>query len=201
MHDGQIPWYSHPMDATSAVRRGSRLLTSLFLVISGSISVVGCDQPAAQAEPQDAAPQAAPPASPPPEQAKAAAPAEAPVKAEGKPSYKEEAFHLSIEAPSAVQAGKEAVFKVILSAQSGYKVNDEYPLKFQFSETEHVKPTKPTVRKEDALLEKQRAEMPLPVTIDTKGKHKVSGKLSFSVCTEERCLIEKRDLSIDVDAT
>lgn len=199
MRGAQIPWYSRPMDATSAVQRGSRFLTGLFLVSLCSFSFVGCDEPAAQAESHE---KLAAPSSPSVASAeKAAAPPEAPTPVDGKASYKEEAFHLSIEAPGAVVAGKESIFKVILAAQSGYKVNDEYPLKFQFSETEHVRPAKPTVRKEDAKLEKQRAEMPLPVTIESKGKHKVSGKLSFSVCTEERCLIEKRDLTIEVDAT
>lgn len=198
MHGGQIPWYFRPMDATSAVRRGSRFLTGLALVLTCSLSVIGCDQSAAKAEPKDTAPLSATPAPAPAE--KAVAPSEAPGEAEGKPSYKEEAFHLSFEAPSPAEVGKELVFKVVLEARSGFKVNDEYPLKFQFSETPHVRPAKSTVRKEDATLEKERAEMPLSVTIDEKGKHKVSGKLSFSVCTEERCLIEKRDLALEVDA-
>lgn len=186
------------MDATSAFRRGSRFLALLGAMGASSFLVIGCDEPAAQAEPKEAVPP--PPATTPPSAPSAVSkPSAAPVS--GKPSYKEEAFHLSLEAPGSVASGKETVFKVILTAAGGYKVNDEYPLKFQFSETKDVRPTKATVRKEDAMLEKQRAELPLPVTIESPGKHQVSGTLSFSVCTDERCLIEKRDLSVEVDAS
>ena len=182
------------MDATAALRRGTRFLAVLGVWGASSLFVIGCDEPAAQAEPKEAALPSA-------TKAPDAAPAQTTELAGGKPSYKEEAFSLSLEAPSAVSAGKEAVFKVILTAAGGYKVNDEYPLKFQFTQTAKVLPKKATVRKEDAMLEKQRAELPLPVTIESPGKHKVSGTLSFSVCTDERCLIEKRDLSVDVDAS
>lgn len=185
------------MDATAALRRGSRFLAVFGVLGASSLFVLGCDEPAAQAEPKDAA-------LPSPTKAPAVAepgPSQGSERAGGKPSYKEEAFSLSLEAPPAVSSGKEAAFKVILTAAGGYKVNDEYPLKFQFAETANVRPKKSTVRKEDAVLEKQRAELPLPVTIESPGKHKVSGTLSFSVCTDERCLIEKRDLSVEVDAS
>lgn len=195
MHGSRIPWYSRPMDATSALRQGSRVAFVLF-ASAASLLAFGCDEPAAQAQPKGAVLPKSAPAAP-------ALPAKAdqPQKLVGKPSYQEDAFHLSLEAPESVSVGKEAVFKVLLTAQGGYKVNDEYPLKFQFTETDQVRPAKATVRKEDATIEKKRAQLPLSVTIQSSGKHKVSGKLSFSVCTDERCLIEKRDLSIEVDAS
>lgn len=116
-------------------------------------------------------------------------------------SYKEAAFHLTLSPPQSVQVGKPAVFQVILEALGEYKVNDEYPIKFQFEAQEGTTPKKMTVSREDAKIEKNRAEMPLSVTIESAGKRKVSGRLSFSVCTEERCLIEKRELSVEVDAS
>lgn len=185
------------MDATSALRKASHSALVIALVGASSLWVLGCEEQAAKAQPKASAQAEPAPA------VTAASPAKTdePAAAAGKAAYKEEAFHLSLEAPTVVLAGKEAVFKVILTAQSGYKVNDEYPLKFQFTESVQVRPEKATVRKEDAMLEKERAEMPLSVTIQSPGKHTVSGKLSFSVCTDERCLIEKRDLSIEVDAS
>src|SRR5690606_38836521 len=109
-------------------------------------SVFGCDQSDARAEPKDVAP-----ASRAPEAPDGSEPAPA---ASGQSSYKEEAFHLSLEGPDSVKIGEPAVFKVVLSAQSGYKVNDEYPLKFQFAEMPKVAPAKQVVRKEDAKVEK-----------------------------------------------
>lgn len=181
------------MDATSALRHGSRIFALPILLATAAISVFGCDQSDARAQPKDvAAASQTSDASDAPKQA----PADA-----GQSSYKEEAFHLSLEGPDSVKIGEPAVFKVVLSAQSGYKVNDEYPLKFQFAEMAKIAPAKKIVRKEDAKVEKLRAEMPLSVTVQAPGKHRISGKLSFSVCTDERCLIEKRDLSVDLNAS
>jgi len=41
--------------------------------------------------------------------------------------------------------------------------------------------------------------MGVPFTPSQKGKATVSGTFSFSVCTEDKCLIEKRPLSVTVD--
>src|SRR5690606_40800013 len=103
--------------------------------------------------------------------------------------------------PCSVPVGQPLVFTIVLEAVGEYKVNDEYPIKFRFEEQAGIKPKKMTVLREEAKIEKQRAEMPLSVTVESAGKRKVSGRLSFSVCTEERCLIEKRDLAVEVDAS
>src|SRR5690606_18913365 len=102
--------------------------------------------------------------------------------------------------PATIQAGVPLEFLVTLEAKGGYKVNDEYPLKFVVTQTAAVKAEKSTVRKEDGKLEKTRAELPVRVTLNAPGEHQVGGKLSFSVCTDERCLIEKRDLMVTVRA-
>jgi hypothetical protein len=119
----------------------------------------------------------------------------------GQPSYREAAFQLTLSPPETVEVGKPLVFQVVLEALGEYKVNEEYPIKFQFAARDGTKPVKMTVSREDAKLEKQRAELPLSVTIESAGKRQIAGKLSFSVCTEDRCLIEKRELAVDVDAS
>ena len=45
-----------------------------------------------------------------------------------------------------------------------------------------------------------KAVMPVSFTLDAAGKHTVAGQLAFSVCTEDKCLMEKRDLLLDVVA-
>jgi hypothetical protein len=40
--------------------------------------------------------------------------------------------------------------------------------------------------------------MPVSFTPDAAGKRTVAGQFAFSVCTEDKCLMEKRDLSLDV---
>ena len=45
----------------------------------------------------------------------------------------------------------------------------------------------------------ERSVLRIPLQAANAGLAKVSGTLSFSVCTEERCLVEKRDLSVDLE--
>lgn len=169
-------------------------VVSLFLIFA-----VGCDEPKAEAAAERPAEQVG--ETPKQEAPPAAAPAEVVGKLSGQASYDEDAFSLQLVPPEKVSSGQAALFQVILTAKSGYKVNDEYPIKFQLIETPGVTFEKSIVKKEDAKIEKTRAELPLNVTVQAKGAAEVSGKLSFSVCTEERCLIEKRDLTVKVDAS
>jgi hypothetical protein len=37
-------------------------------------------------------------------------------------------------------------------------------------------------------------------TPEAAGKHTISGVLQFSVCTDDKCLIEKRDLALEVQS-
>src|SRR5690606_9680259 len=91
-------------------------------------------------------------------------------KAAGQPSYKEAAFQLTLSPPDSVPVGQPLVFTIVLEALGEYKVNDEYPIKFQFEEQAGIKPKKMTVLREEAKIEKQRAEMPLSVTVESAGK-------------------------------
>jgi hypothetical protein len=186
------------MDARTGAKKLFKFgfVAAAALVSTGLIA--GCDQPDAQAAKEETSQDSSAVPAP---AGEAKAKAEAPPAPAAASSYKEEAFHLTLTAPESVIAGKATELKVTLTAQSGYKVNDEYPIKFQFADAEGIVPAKQIVRKDDAKLEKKTAEIPLSVTIKTAGKHTISGKLSFSVCTEERCLIEKRDLSLDVNAS
>ena len=42
--------------------------------------------------------------------------------------------------------------------------------------------------------------MSVAFTPESAGKHTVSGKLFFSVCNDDQCLVEKRDLALEIDA-
>jgi hypothetical protein len=48
-------------------------------------------------------------------------------------------------------------------------------------------------------VSEKSGSMAVPFKASQKGKATISGTLSFSVCTEDKCLIEKRALSVTVD--
>ncbi len=56
------------------------------------------------------------------------------------------------------------------------------------------------VDKDAVKVEKTRATLAVGLTPESAGKHTVSGKLFFSVCNDDQCLVEKRDLALEIDA-
>jgi hypothetical protein len=128
--------------------------------------------------------------------ASAAAPAAA---AEGRSKYDEDKFVLTLEPAGDISAGKEGVVNVVLVANPPFHTNKEYPYKFKGRDGEGVKFSAPVVGKDAAKLETQRLTMPVTFSAEKAGKATVAGQFAFSVCTEETCLIEKRDLSLSVD--
>jgi hypothetical protein len=129
----------------------------------------------------------------------ALAPASAPAAAAGQSKYDEGKFVLTLEPAGDVVAGKGGVVNVVLVANPPFHTNKEYPYKFKPKEGEGVKFPAPVVGKEVAKLETQRLTMPVTFSAEKAGKATVAGQFAFSVCTEETCLIEKRDLSLTID--
>jgi len=175
------------------------------LVLAMLALTTACDQASAESKSQAAAP----PAAAPPAAAPAATPtaaADEPAgaaerKTEPRQSYQEEAFELSLTGPSAGKVEESLEFVVRLEAKAGYKVNTEYPIKFTFESSAAVVPEVPVLKKENGSIEKSQAELRGKLKVTQPGAHSVAGKLSFSVCTEERCLIEKRDLGLFLTAS
>lgn len=134
-----------------------------------------------------------------------AAPAEAPgaapspANAAATSRVSESQFDVALAASGAYQAGKEGTVDVVLEAKAPFHVNDQYPIKFKVKEGPGVKYSAAVVGKDKAKVEHMKATMPVAFVPESAGQHTVSGQLSFSVCTDENCLMEKRDLSLVVD--
>lgn len=125
------------------------------------------------------------------------APAEAEAVA-GQATYREEAFELAIAPPAEAKAGEAAEAIVTLQAKPPYKVNEEYPIKLKLGSSAGLTFPTPVVGKDKATVEVQKAVMKVPFTASAAGEHTLGGTFSFSVCTDERCLIEKRELAVQI---
>ena len=194
----------------------------LGVVVIGTCALLGCSKetPPAAEEPRSAsnaaAPQAAPPAAAQADSAAPAAAAAAAPAAEPEPDPKhppaakfaEAEFDLTISPPaSALKAGQAGSLEVLLASKAPYHVNDKYPIKLKLNEKPGVKYDNLTISKDAVKLGRPAgktagdfvtAVVPVSLTADAAGKRTVSGRLSFSVCTEDKCLMEKRDLVLDV---
>jgi hypothetical protein len=178
-----------------------------FLLLGGLALAVACSKEVTPgAEPPQsgvgrspvttsAAAVAAPPAAPAPEP-QAAPETAAALAASNKVS--EPNFDLSIEPKGDFKSGQAATVEIVLLAKGPFKVNDKYPYKFKVKEGAGVK-YPGAVIKDGVKLEKTRAVLPVPFTPESAGKKQIAGRFDFSVCTPERCLIEKRELALAID--
>ncbi|HMJ10526.1 MAG TPA: hypothetical protein VK524_03915 [Polyangiaceae bacterium] len=113
--------------------------------------------------------------------------------------YKEPNFELSIVPAGDIKAGQANRAEITLVAKEPFHVNQSYPYKFKAGDSQGVKPEKPVTSSEAVKLEQKRVLMNVGFTADKPGKGTLSGQFSFSVCTEDKCLIEKRNLSLDMN--
>jgi hypothetical protein len=110
----------------------------------------------------------------------------------------EEAFSTWLQTTSPAKAGAPVQLEAVLVAKPPYHCNPEYPHKFKLSAAPAgLSYPEETVR--GMKVTPARSVLAIPVNAQSAGKPTVAGTLSFSVCTEERCMVEKRDLSVALD--
>jgi len=114
--------------------------------------------------------------------------------------YSEANFDLALSPKGAYASGQAAEAEIVLVAKAPFHVNQNYPYKFKLKDAPGLKFANPVVGKDAVKLEAARATMPVAFTPESAGKHTLAGQMSFSVCTDDKCMIEKRDLSLDIDA-
>lgn len=192
------------------VERSRRWRRVVALALVGSAAAWACSKEATpRAEPQNAVtgPGVETPTAsaalasrpePSPEQAKTAAPAESAEALAGTSKVTESNFDLSIQAKGDYKAGQPGTVEIVLNAKEPFHVNDKYPYKFKVKEGAGLK-YPAAVIKDGVKLEKMRVLLTVPFTPESGGKKEIAGRFDFSVCTPERCLIEKRELALPID--
>lgn len=114
--------------------------------------------------------------------------------------WKGEGFSLSMQPKGNYVAGQPGAVEIVLEATDGYKCNDQYPYKFKAEPTEGVEFGSEVVSGDSVKLEKHRAVVTVPFTAKSAGAQKIAGRFAFSVCTEDRCLVERRELALEINA-
>jgi hypothetical protein len=110
----------------------------------------------------------------------------------------EDAFSTWLQADAPVAAGTPGYVEAVLVANAPYHCNAEYPHKFKLNAAPPgITYPEEVVRGMEVSAE--RGVLRIPLSARQAGAATVSGTLSFSVCTEERCMVEKRELSLNLD--
>lgn len=111
----------------------------------------------------------------------------------------DETFNVRIVPAQQFEAGEEGFVQVVLEPKAPYKCNAEYPYKFKLDSAEGVKLSTDLVKRDAMSVSDEQTQFKVAIT-PSAGEHRVSGTFSFSVCTEENCLIERRKLALGVKA-
>ena len=109
-------------------------------------------------------------------------------------------FAVTFQPSGQYAIGKEGAALVRLTPQGGYKVNTEYPIRFdcQSPPSDGITYPKPTLQQTDAKVDESEATFSVPFVPTKAGKQRVEGLLSFSVCNDQRCVMDKQKVTLDV---
>jgi hypothetical protein len=114
------------------------------------------------------------------------------------PVVTEEPFQAWLQAVSPVAAGGPATVEVVLVANPPYHCNPEYPHKFKLGAAP-AGIAYPEATVKGMEVTPSRSVLKVPIQAQSAGKATVSGTLQFSVCNDERCLVEKKELSLNLE--
>lgn len=104
-------------------------------------------------------------------------------------------FSVRLSFDGACKKGETCTALVTVDAKGGFHINDKYPYRFNVAEApQGVSYPKPVVRGDDVTFTETKAVLRVPFVAENAGEAKVGGTLSFSVCSDEKCLIEKQAL-------
>ena len=109
-----------------------------------------------------------------------------------------EAFSVYLQARGSYRRDQPSSVEAVLLAKDPFHCNDKYPYKFTLDPpAANVKYDAQVVR--GMSIAAKRSVMTIPFVGTAAGPAQISGELAFSVCTESKCLMEKRRLSVRVN--
>lgn len=108
-------------------------------------------------------------------------------------------FDVAIKPSGAYKSGQPSAVLIALNAKVPYHCNPKYPYKFKLESTPGIQFPSPIVHKDAVQVAGSHATMTVKFTPRTTGKKTIAGKFSFSVCSSDKCLVERRNLKLDID--
>lgn len=121
-----------------------------------------------------------------------------PTPSAAKSAHDESAFSLSLAARGKLSKSQPGELAIVLLAKPPFHVNLEYPHRFKLISKRGLSTATDTIQRDPAKLSETKLEMSVPVTVVEAGPAGLEGEMSFSVCTSEKCLMEKRRLNFEM---
>lgn len=114
------------------------------------------------------------------------------------PTIETGSFALAI-APAAegYAAGKPGALEIALESRGEWHVNQDYPIRVDLKAPDAVKLPKAELVKDDAAeFGDEKVRFTAAVEPSEAGEHEVTCDVSFAMCTEENCILEKRTVAM-----
>lgn len=97
-------------------------------------------------------------------------------------------------------AGKPGELEIALEGRGEWHVNQEYPIRVDLKAPEGVAIPKAELVKDDAKeFGEEKVTFLAAVEPSAAGKHEVTCDVSFAMCTEENCILEKRTVAMELE--
>jgi hypothetical protein len=112
-------------------------------------------------------------------------------------SITDPSFELRASTTGAYAPGVAGSFGVLLAAQGGYHVNQDYPIQITLRGPAEVGLARTELGREQAAeFGEPRARFDVPFTATAAGQHRVLADVDFAVCTEENCMPDCRTIAL-----
>lgn len=116
------------------------------------------------------------------------------------PKQNGQAFSVWLQSSGKYTAGQQGAVEAVVMPKGEFHCNQEYPYKFVTSSlSTGVTFPKSTYRAEGLSLSPNRAVMRIPFVPQSAGEARIGGTFHFSVCSDQQCLVEKRDVFVTVN--
>jgi len=98
------------------------------------------------------------------------------------------------------RVGKPGELEIALEGRGEWHVNQEYPIRVNLSTGPALKLEKQELVKDDAKeLGEEKVRFVAAFQPSASGEHEVRCDVSFAMCTDENCILEKRTVTMQVE--
>ena len=117
------------------------------------------------------------------------------------PSIETGSFLLAVApAQPKYAVGKSGAVEIALQSRGEWHVNQEYPIRVDLAAPEGVALPKAELVKDDAEeFGEDQVRFLATVEPSAAGNHEVSCDVSFALCTEENCILERRTVAMQLE--
>lgn len=115
------------------------------------------------------------------------------------PRIEDAAFRIELTATGPLRPGVAGAAEIVIEPRGDYHSNAEYPYRFRPGASAGFSYAAAEFSGAAVTVTPARTTIRVELTPATKGRATLRGQLSFSVCSEARCLVDKRELALPVE--